>query len=159
VSDRGGKRVSVLLLHGPNLSQLGRRDPAHYGALDLDALVRAAEREAAACGGELAAEQFESEGALVARVQAAGRDATAAVVVNPGALTHYSYALRDALEVLDLPKVEVHLSNVHARERFRQRSVIAAVCDGSVAGLGPLGYRLAVRAAVELARQGSGAPR
>lgn len=144
--------VTILLLHGPNLSQLGGRDTHHYGTATLDELVAVARDEATACGAELLHEQHEAEGMLVARVHAAARDATGAVVINPGALTHYSYALRDALEILTVPKVEVHLSNVHARERFRQRSVISAVCHGMVAGLGAFGYRLAVRAAVELAR-------
>lgn len=144
--------VTILLLHGPNLSQLGGRDTHHYGTATLDEVVAVARDEATARGGELTHEQHEAEGTLVARVHAAARDGTGAVVINPGALTHYSYALRDALEILSVPKVEVHLSNVHARERFRQRSVISAVCHGMVAGFGAFGYRLAVRAAVELAR-------
>lgn len=142
--------MRILLVHGPNLSQLGRRDPAHYGTLDLGGLVEVAREEARACGAELDHTQHDSEGELVSRLHDARGDGTDAVLVNAGALTHYSYALRDALEMLTIPKVEVHLSNVHGRERFRQRSVIAAVCDGSIAGLGVAGYRLAVRAAVAL---------
>lgn len=143
-----GRRL--LLLHGPNLSQLGRRDPTHYGSLDLVAVVALARAEAQALGAVLDHEQHESEGALVARVHAARDDGTAAVVVNPGALTHYSFSLRDALETLPIPKVELHLSNVHAREAFRHRSVVAAACDGSIAGFGAFGYPLAVRAAMAL---------
>lgn len=143
--------VRVLLLHGPNLSQLGRRDPAHYGDLDLVGLVEVARTEAADAGGELDHEQHEAEGDLIARVHAALDDGTDALVINPGALTHYSIALRDAVELVDVPVIEVHLSNIHAREEFRHRSVITGVVDGSVTGLGALGYRLAVRAAVELA--------
>ena len=142
--------IRLLLLHGPNLSQLGRRDRAHYGDLDLDALVALAREEAAALDAQLEHEQFEAEGGLVHRVHQVVEGDTDAVIINPGALAHYSVALRDALEVVQVPKVEVHLSNVHARERLRQRSVIAAVCDGVLGGFGPLGYRLAVRAAAAL---------
>jgi 3-dehydroquinate dehydratase II len=145
----------VLLLHGPNLSQLGTRDPAHYGTVDLDGLIGVAREEAAEHDVGIAHEQHEAEADLVRRIHAARGDRTDALVINPGALTHYSYALRDALELLEVPKVEIHLSNVHARETFRHRSVIAAACDGTIAGLGPLGYRLAVRAAAELVRSRS----
>lgn len=145
--------MRVLLLHGPNLSQLGVRDPAHYGTVALEGLVAAARDAATALDAELAHEQHEREGDLVARVHTARSDGTDAVVINPGALAHYSYALRDALEIVEVPKVEVHLSNVHAREAFRRRSVIAAVCDGVLGGFGAAGYPLAVRAAVELHRR------
>jgi 3-dehydroquinate dehydratase II len=147
--------LSILLLHGPNLSRLGDRDPSLYGGLDLEDLVALAEQEASSLEARLTHEQHEDEGRLVARVLSARDDATDAVIVNPGALAHYSYALRDALELLDLPKIEVHLSNIHAREKFRRQSVIAAACDGSISGLGPLGYRLAVRAAAGLVRDGA----
>ncbi len=142
--------MKILLVHGPNLDQLGHRDPALYGSLDLGGLVHLAAEEARASGAEVDHTQHNSEGELVTRLHAARQDGTDAVIINPGALTHYSYALRDSLETLTIPKVEVHLSNVHGRERFRQRSVIAAVCDGSITGFGPAGYRLAVQAAVAL---------
>lgn len=142
--------VRLLLLHGPNLSQLGRRDPQHYGDLDLAQLVDLAREEAASLDAQLEHEQFEAEGDLVRRVHDVVDGGSDALIVNPGALAHYSMALRDALEIVRVPKVEVHLSNVHARERLRQRSVIAAVCDGVLGGFGPPGYRLAVRAAVAL---------
>lgn len=148
--------TKLLLLHGPNLSQLGARDPALYGSADLDAVVAVATDEAEAAGAELTAEQYESEGDLVARVHAARTDGTQAIVINAGALTHYSHALRDALDILDCPKVEVHLSNIHARERFRHTSVIAPACHGSIAGFGIEGYPLAVRAALDLARRAQG---
>jgi 3-dehydroquinate dehydratase II len=140
----------ILLLHGPNLSQLGTRDPAHYGTATLTDVVEAASREAAEAGAEVDHLQTEVEGELVARLHAARADGTSAVIVNAGAWTHYSYAIRDALELLDVPKVELHLSNVHAREPFRAVSVIAAVCDGAIAGFGVDGYPLAVRAALAL---------
>lgn len=143
---------TILLLHGPNLSQLGTRDPAHYGTGTLEDVVAAARAEAEAAGATLLDEQHDVEGDLVRRVHVARTDGTDAVVVNAGALTHYSHALRDALDLLDVPVVEVHLSNVHARETFRRTSVIAPACDGQVAGFGIDGYPLAVRAALGLCR-------
>ena len=136
----------ILLLHGPNLSQLGSRDPVVYGTATLDDIVAAARQEHAG----LDAFTSESEGDLVARLHAARTDGTRAVIVNPGALTHYSYALRDALELLTVPKVEVHLSQTHAREAFRRHSVVSPVVDVTITGAGAFGYRLAVRAALEL---------
>jgi 3-dehydroquinate dehydratase II len=140
----------ILLLHGPNLSQLGSRDPAVYGTSTLADVVAAARAEAADGDAEVVDEQYEAEGELVARVHAARTDGTDAVVINAGALTHYGYALRDALDLLDVPVVEVHLSNIHARETFRHTSVTGAVADGVIAGFGPDGYPLAVRAALAL---------
>ena len=142
--------VQILLLHGPNLSQLGARDPAQYGTATLDEVVALARREAQHAGASLLHEQHEHEGEIVSRLHAARTDGTGAVILNAGALTHYSYALRDALELLELPKIELHLSNVHAREPFRRVSVLAAACDGSIAGFGVHGYPLAVRAALAL---------
>ena len=144
--------MQVLLAHGPNLSQLGSRDPAVYGHATLADL----EAEVAAVAGEVDAFQSEYEGALLERLHAARGDGTEAVILNPGALTHYSYALRDALELLDVPKVELHLSNIHAREAFRSQSVLAAVCDGSIVGLGIAGYPLAVRAVGSLVAERGG---
>ena len=143
---------TILLLHGPNLSQLGSRDPEHYGTAALDDLVELAADTAAGHDATIQHLQSEHEGELIERLHAARDDGTAAVIVNAGALTHYSHALRDALEILpdDLPVVEVHLSNIHAREEFRRTSVIAPACDGSIAGFGPLGYRLAVEACIGL---------
>ncbi|HWH31726.1 MAG TPA: type II 3-dehydroquinate dehydratase [Egibacteraceae bacterium] len=131
--------MTVLLLHGPNLSQLGTRDPAHYGTAtlaDVEAAVRAVL-------GDVDAFQSEHEGDLVARLHAARGDGTTAVIANPGALTHYSYALRDALELLEVPKVEVHLSQTHAREEWRRHSVVSPVVDVTITGAGVTGYRLA----------------
>lgn len=143
--------VRILLLHGPNLSQLGHRDPAQYGSGSLEDLVAIAGEVTREHEATLEHTQYESEGELVARVQAARADGTDALVINPGALTHYSYALRDALDMLTIPKVELHLSNVHAREDFRHTSVVSPACTGTVGGLGALGVRLAVTAAIELA--------
>lgn len=142
--------TTILLLHGPNLSQLGTRDAAHYGTATLDDVVASARSEAGDAGAELVHEQHEGEADLLRRLHAARTDGTSAVVINAGALTHYSHALRDALELVDVPVVELHLSNVHAREEFRRTSVIAPACDGSIAGFGIDGYPLAVRAALAL---------
>ena len=145
--------MTVLLLHGPNLGLLGERDPRHYGSSTQEQLVAVARDEAVASGADLHFEQHDDEGSLVRRLHAARSDGSSAVVINPGALSHYSYALRDALESLDAPKVEVHLSQVHRRERFRHTSVTAAACDGLIVGLGAVGYALAVRAVVSLVRE------
>lgn len=133
---------TLLLLHGPNLSQLGSRDPAVYGTATLADVEQVV---AQAWNGTVDAFTSEEEGALVARLHAARSDGTVAVILNPGALTHYSYALRDALELLDLPKVEVHLSQTHARERFRHHSVVSAVVDATITGAGVQGYELAAQ--------------
>lgn len=138
--------MTLLLLNGPNLSQLGSRRPELYGTATLADLEAAVREEA----GEVVALQSEHEGDLIGRLHAARTDGTTAVVINPGALTHYSIALRDALELLDVPKVEVHLSQIAAREPFRHHSVVAAVCDVTISGAGPYGYRLAARAALHL---------
>lgn len=140
----------ILLLHGPNLSQLGTRDPAQYGTASLEEVVAAARVEAEAVGAELEHLQTEHEGVLLERLHAARTDGTAAVLINAGAWTHTSYALHDALELLEIPKVELHLSNIHAREAFRSTSVVAPVVDGSIVGFGIHGYPLAVRAALSL---------
>lgn len=150
--------MTIVLLHGPNLSQLGTRDPRHYGTATLEDVVAAARAAAEAAGSALEHLQTEHEGELVARLHAVRRDTTSAVVINAGAWTHYSYALRDALELVEVPKVELHLSNIHAREGFRRTSVIAEVCDGSIAGFGIDGYPLAVQAALAMvARRAGGA--
>lgn len=138
--------MRILLAHGPNLSQLGSRDPAVYGTSTLADAESVAREE----HDDVDLFATEVEGELISRLHAARRDGTGAVVVNPGALTHYSYALRDALELLSVPKVEVHLSQVHAREAFRRHSVISPVCDVTITGAGVFGYRLAVRAACHL---------
>jgi 3-dehydroquinate dehydratase II len=144
----------ILLLHGPNLSQLGIRDPAVYGKATVRDLVEIARDEYA----DVDHFQSESEGQLIARLHTARHDGTRAVIVNPGALTHYSYALRDALEMIAVPKVEVHLSQTHAREAFRRHSVVSPVMDVTITGAGAFGYRLAVRAALQLIADRAGRP-
>lgn len=139
--------TSVLVLNGPNLNLLGRRDPAHYGSASLADIERACRAEAEALAVSLAFEQSNHEGALVDAVHAA-IDHHQGLVINAGAYTHTSIALRDAIDAAGVPAVELHLSNVHAREPFRHRSLIAPVCVGVISGLGPAGYPLAVRAIV-----------
>lgn len=139
--------MKLLLLHGPNLSQLGTRDPAQYGTATLDDVVARATAEADVHGATLTHLQTEHEGELISRIHQAATDGTDAVIINAGAWTHTSVALRDALEILTIPKIELHLSNIYARESFRATSLIAPVCTGSINGFGIDGYPLAVRAA------------
>ncbi len=137
--------IAVHVLNGPNLNLLGRREPAIYGSLalaDIERLVRARADEA---GVDLAFRQSNHEGELVTWVQEAG-EAGAGVVINAGAYTHTSVALRDAISGASVTAVEIHLSNVHARESFRHRSLIAPVCIGVVAGFGPRSYLLGLDA-------------
>ena len=142
--------MKVLLLHGINLNMFGKRDPATYGTITL------AEIDAAvvALGQELDAQvtcfQTNSEAAMVEKIHAAHADKVDAVLINAGAWTHYSYGLRDALAMLTIPIVEVHMSNIHAREAFRTHSVIAPIAKGQICGFGIDSYLLALRAAVAL---------
>lgn len=148
--------ADLLVLHGPNLSQLGVRDPSVYGTATLDDVVTVVRAAAKGTDLEVQAAVSDHEGDLVGRLHAARTDGTAAVIVNAGALTHTSHALADALDVLDIPKVEVHLTNIHGREVFRHTSVIARSVDGTIAGFGVQGYALAVGAVVGLlARNGA----
>ncbi len=143
--------MNIVLLHGPNLSQLGTRDPAQYGTATLADVVAAATTEAQQGGATLTHLQSEHEGDLIARIHAAHTDGTDALIINAGAWTHTSVALRDALEILTIPKIELHLSNIYAREAFRAQSLLSPVCTGSICGFGIGGYPLAVRAALAVA--------
>jgi 3-dehydroquinate dehydratase-2 len=145
----------VVLLSGPNLNLLGEREPAVYGHQTLDDHVAGATAEADTCGLVVEHHQTNHEGDLVELVHGARRRA-AALVVNAGALTHYSWALHDALASFDGVVVEVHLSNPAAREPFRHTSVVASVADGSITGFGGLGYRLAIQAVARLLATRSG---
>ena len=138
--------MKILYLFGPNLGALGRRDPETYGSQTLSDIMAEVETRASAQGHVIAWHQSDHEGDLIGWLLGAAGDGAAAVVVNPGALAHYSYALRDAIEACELPVVEVHMSNIHAREAFRRRSVVSEVCRASIVGLGAGGYHLALEA-------------
>lgn len=135
--------TSLLVLNGPNLNLLGTRDPDAYGTATLAEIESGLEEAFAEVDFSFA--QANGEGALIDRLHAAHGDEAAGIVFNPGGYAHTSIALRDAVDAIDPPVVEVHLSNVHAREDFRHTSRIAPVCAGQISGLGPDGYHLAVR--------------
>lgn len=138
----------IWLINGPNLNLLGQREPGLYGSATLPDIEAVLQREASARGHVLECFQSNHEGALVDHVQAA-RGSVAFILLNPGAYTHTSVALRDALLAVAVPFIEIHLSNVYAREPFRQRSYFSDIAAGCIVGFGPLGYRLALQAACE----------
>jgi 3-dehydroquinate dehydratase-2 len=142
----GAASRKVLLLNGPNLNLLGCRDPEQYGTATLIDVETLAVNTGAELGLEVICHQSNHEGVLVDLVQAAPGEGMVGIVINPGAYAHYSYALRDAVDAVDIPCVEIHISNVHAREPFRQVSVTAPVMAGFICGCGVVGYQLAVRA-------------
>jgi len=137
----------ILVLHGANLNMLGKRDPAQYGDITLEEINAKIREIAAELGCEVVCFQSNNEGEMVEMIQRTHEGNVNAVVINPGAWTHYSYAIRDALEMLDIPVIEVHMSNIHAREEFRHISVIASITKGQIAGFGVESYMLGIRAA------------
>lgn len=138
--------MKILVMNGPNINFLGIREKGIYGEENYDSLCERIRRKAEELEVEVAIFQSNSEGALIDRIQEAYGDGTDAIIINPGAYTHYSYALRDALASVQMPKIEVHISNVHQREEFRHISVTAPVCNGQIVGLGLAGYELAMEA-------------
>lgn len=135
----------ALVIHGPNLNLLGTREPEIYGYDTLESINASLAKLGGELGVEIEAVQSNHEGGIIDALHRA-RAEFDGVIINPGAYTHYSYAIRDAVAALGKPCVEIHLSNVHAREEFRSRSVIAPVCKGQITGFGAQGYLLALRA-------------
>lgn len=144
----------LLLLNGPNLNLLGSREPGVYGTQTLAGIEAGLEAEAQRLGHQLNCFQSNHEGQLIDRVHQARQDGVAFILFNPGGYTHSSIALRDALLGVAIPFIEIHLSNVHARETFRHHSYFSDIAAGVILGLGPLGYRLALQAAHERLQAG-----
>ncbi len=143
----------ILVLHGVNLNMFGKRDPAQYGMVTLEEINQKLGDLAKELGVDLETFQTNHEGEICEKIHQAHLEKVDAVVINGGAWTHYSYALRDALAILKVPIVEVHMSNIHAREEFRHYSVIAPIAKGQIAGFGANSYLLGLRAAWELIRE------
>ncbi|MDF2802371.1 MAG: 3-dehydroquinate dehydratase, type [Anaerocolumna sp.] len=138
--------MKLLVINGPNINFLGIRDTSVYGKQDYNYLMSIIKEKAERENIAIDTYQSNSEGEIINRIQQAYYDGTQGIIINPGAYTHYSYAIRDALETMDMPKIEVHISNVHKREEFRHVSVTAPVCSGQIVGLGLQGYLLAIDA-------------
>jgi len=139
--------AKILVLNGPNLNLLGTREPKHYGKQNLDQIVAAMKQTAAQAGHDLEALQSNAEHVLIERIHQA-RGESEFIIFNPAAFTHTSVALRDALSAVEIPFIEVHLSNVHAREAFRRHSYFSDIAVGVISGLGAVGYELALQAAI-----------
>ncbi len=135
---------NILVLHGPNLNLLGTREPEHYGHDTLAQIDTRLKKRAAVVGAKLDVFQSNAESALVDRIHQAGRDGVTFILINPAAFTHTSVALRDALSAVGIPFIEIHLSNVFAREPFRHHSYFSDLAVGVISGLGPMGYELAL---------------
>jgi 3-dehydroquinate dehydratase II len=140
--------TKILVLNGPNLNLLGTREPEHYGATTLDEILGDLQQQAGSLGVELASYQSNAEHELIGKVQAAPSQGIEFIIINPAALTHTSVGLRDALQAVSIPFIEIHLSNIHAREPFRRESFFSDIAAGVISGFGPVGYELALRAAV-----------
>ena len=143
----------ILVLHGPNLNLLGQRETHHYGRDTLESIDQRLQALGEREGFEVSAFQSNAEAPLIDRVHAAKSDETAYIIINPAAFTHTSVAIRDALVAVGIPFIEVHLSNVHAREPFRQHSYFSDLAAGVISGLGAVGYELALQAAMRAVRE------
>jgi 3-dehydroquinate dehydratase-2 len=144
--------MKVLMLHGINHNMFGKRDPVHYGTITLDEINTSLQELAGTLGVEVESFQTNCEGEMCERIHQALVDKVEAVLINAGAWTHYSYGIRDALAILTMPVVELHMANIHAREPFRHVSVFAEVVKGQICGFGLDSYLLALRAAVSAAK-------
>lgn len=142
--------MKLLVINGPNINFLGIREKGIYGEENYDYLLSTLEAKAMELDIKVDVFQSNHEGAIIDRIQEAYSDGTNGIIINPGAFTHYSYAIRDALASIQLPKLEVHISNVYKREGFRHHSVTAPVCNGQLAGLGLKGYLYAMEAMVDM---------
>lgn len=142
--------MKLLIINGPNLNFLGIREKGIYGDRDYSSLLSLIEKKAEELKVEVVTFQSNGEGEIIDRLQMAYTEKVDGIIINPAAYTHYSYAIRDALASLNIPKIEVHISNIHQREEFRHTSVTAPVCNGQIAGLGFEGYLLAMEAMVKL---------
>lgn len=142
------KNKSILVLHGPNLNLLGLREPSHYGTATLDSINQDLSRRAMDAGATLETFQSNSETELIGRIHALAQHKVDFIIINPAAFTHTSVALRDALAAVKIPFIEVHLSNVHAREAFRHHSYFSDIAVGVISGLGAMGYALALEYAL-----------
>ena len=139
--------AQILILNGPNLNLLGSREPEHYGNKSLNDIIKNLDKQANDMGHNICHLQSNVEHELVERIHQAQNDNTAFIIINPAAFTHTSIAIRDALSGVKIPFIELHLSNVHAREEFRKHSYFSDIAVGVISGLGPMGYELALRAA------------
>lgn len=142
--------MKILVINGPNINFLGIREKGIYGNVNYERLCEMIHDKADALGVEVDIYQNNGEGPIIDRIQAAYADGTQGIIMNPGAYTHYSYAIRDALASVQMPKLEVHISNIHTREEFRHTSVTAPVCNGQLVGLGISGYMYALEAMKEI---------
>jgi len=139
----------ILVINGPNLNLLGTREPEHYGNDTLDSINQTLTQQASAAGLALGSVQSNAEVELIEHIHQASQDGVRFILINPAAFTHTSVALRDALSGVDIPFIEIHLSNVHARESFREHSYFSDIAVGVISGLGALGYQLALQAAIQ----------
>ena len=144
--------MKILMLHGINLNMFGKRDPKQYGTITLDQINASLDALGKELGVSVESFQTNSEGEMCERIHQSYADQVDAVLINAGAWSHYSYGIRDALSILTCPVVELHMSNIHAREEFRQHSVLSAVVKGQICGFGLDSYLLALRAAVSAAQ-------
>ncbi len=142
--------MKLLVINGPNLNFLGIREKGIYGDRGYSDLLKLIDEKAKELNIEVETFQSNGEGEIIDRLQRAYNEGVEGIIINPGAYTHYSYAIRDALASISVPKIEIHISNIHKREEFRHTSVTAAVCDGQITGLGLDGYLLAMDAIIKL---------